>query len=208
MDRFEEKTKTFKHYLDLEVPNQFTRNLYLDRGQNLWVGTRGGLNRYDAKNDRFTHYQHEPENPNSMSESTAFDIYEDEDNNLWIGTYGGGLNKFNLHTKKFTHYTTKNGLIDNTVFCVLPDKKGNLWLSTFRGIVKFNPKTEKFTNYTQKDGLLNEGFDAFSYYQSPYTGHLFFEGPQGLDIFHPNSIIPDAVVPNVAFTDFLLPTNR
>ncbi|MDX2070971.1 MAG: two-component regulator propeller domain-containing protein [Haliscomenobacter sp.] len=204
VDRFEEKTKTFRHYIDQEVPIRFTRNLYLDRSKNLWVGTRGGSNRYDSKHDRFINYKHEPKNPNSMSESTAFDIYEGENNNLWIGTYGGGLNKFNQRTQKFTHYTTKNGLIDNTVFCVLPDKKGNLWLSTFRGIVKFNPKTEKFTNYTQKDGLLNDGYDAFSYYQSPYTGHLFFEGPQGLDIFHPDSIRPDPVVPNVVFTDFLV----
>lgn len=202
--RFIEETHTFKNYYRNDLGNRLARNLYIGRKGELWVGTRGGLNKYDYKKDTFTRYRHDPKNPNSMSESTAFDIYEDENNIIWIGTYGGGLNKFNQRTNKFTHYTTKNGLIDNTVFCALPDKKGNLWLSTYRGIVKFNPKTEKFTNYTQKDGLLNEGYDAFSYYQSPYTGHLFFEGPQGLDIFHPDSIRPDLVVPNVVFTDFLL----
>ena len=202
--RFIEENHTFKNYYRNDIGNRLARNLYIGRKGELWVGTRGGLNKYDYKMDMFTRYRHDPKNPNSMSESTAFDIYEDEGNNIWIGTYGGGLNKFNQRTKKFTHYTTKDGLIDNTVFCVLPDKKGNLWLSTFRGIVKFNPKTEKFTSYTQKDGLLNEGYDAFSYYQSPYTGHLFFEGPQGLDIFHPDSIKPDPVVPHIVFTDLLL----
>ncbi|WP_373551451.1 two-component regulator propeller domain-containing protein [Haliscomenobacter sp.] len=204
VNQFDEKSQSFKRYLTDDKVNCLTRNLYNDRSGNLWVGTRGGLNRYDHERDRFIRYQHDSSDPNSMSESTAFDIYEDEQNNFWIGTYGGGLNKFNQKTKKFTHYTTRNGLIDNAIFSVLPDKKGNLWLSTFRGIVKFNPASEKFYSYTQKDGLLNESYNAFSYYQSPYTGHLFFEGLHGLDIFHPDSIRPDLVLPKIVFTDFLI----
>ncbi len=200
--RFSESTGTFKRYLETAGMESDARNFYLDRQQNLWVGTRGGLFRYHYDTDRFTRYHHDPADPGSMSENTAFDTYQDADGIFWIGTYGGGLNRFDPNSGKFTHYTTSDGLLDNTVFCVLPDNSGNLWLSTFRGLCKFDPKTETFTSFTQRDGLLNESYDAFGYFKSPSSGHLFFEGPLGLDIFHPDSIRPDPVTPEVVFTEF------
>ena len=69
--------------------------LYEDKKGDIWIGTRGGgLDRYDKNTDRFTSYQHDPNDPNSISSDTVTCIYEDSDNNLWIATWGGGLNLY------------------------------------------------------------------------------------------------------------------
>ena len=139
-----------------------------------------------------------------MSENTAFCIYEDKDGMLWIGTYGGGLNKFDVKTEKFKHYTTENGLIDNNVCSILPDKQGNFWLSTFAGISVFNPTTEKFKNYRKSDGLLNNGFNGLLYGIGMYSDRFFFAARSGIDFFYPDSIRLSTFDPNVFITDFKL----
>src|SRR4030042_3781428 len=68
----------------------------------LWIGTETGLNKYDGKNIKI--YKHDPDNPNSISNSFAQALLEDANGVLWIATYGGGLNKFDRITETFTHY--------------------------------------------------------------------------------------------------------
>ena len=108
----------------------------------IWIGTlSGGLNRFDPKKQKFTHYLNEPGNPESLSNEVVKCILESDiydDNILWIGTHGG-LNKFDKSTGKFTHYSVKEGLPSNTIHGILMDKKGKLWLSTNKGLVLFDP---------------------------------------------------------------------
>ena len=57
--------------------------------RNLWLGGIGsGLIKFDRDTERFTHYQHNPENPHSLSNDSIFAIYEDQEGVLWIGTNG------------------------------------------------------------------------------------------------------------------------
>lgn len=64
--------------------------LYEDRDGTLWIGTGGnGLARYDKETDTFTYYQHDPQNPQSISsDSIEFShiqiIQEDPDERLWV----------------------------------------------------------------------------------------------------------------------------
>lgn len=180
------------------------RRVFQDRKGTMWVGTRGGLHRYDRDKKQFTRFYHDPNDPNSMGENTAFDIYEDEKGFLWVGTFGGGLNRFDPVTETFKRYTVKDGLPDNTVFSILPDSRGQLWLSTYAGLAAFDPEKETFTTLDYRDGLLNKQYDAYSYYKSPYSGEHIYEGKQGLDIFHPDSIRQDLTLPVIRFTDFQL----
>ena len=92
--------------------------IHQDRDGDLWIGTAsGGLDRlvpsapdknprsgqalseaagYDQETMRFVHYQHNPDDPNSLSSNAVSAIYEDREGVLWIGTEGGGLNRLVL----------------------------------------------------------------------------------------------------------------
>ena len=67
-----------------------------DRTGNLWVGTMGGLSRYDGKT--FTNYNMH----NGLLSSTVNALATDKDGNIWIGTQKG-LSKFNGRT--FEHFS-------------------------------------------------------------------------------------------------------
>ncbi|HEU5291605.1 MAG TPA: two-component regulator propeller domain-containing protein, partial [Cyclobacteriaceae bacterium] len=73
----------------------------------VWVGTTGGLGKYDGKKG-FTWYTPE----DGLTGWSVLGISFDEKGNLWIGT-GAGLNYFD--GRKFTHYKTEQGLLTNLV---------------------------------------------------------------------------------------------
>ncbi|MBX2927672.1 MAG: response regulator [Saprospiraceae bacterium] len=204
----DEQAGTVSHFLNSRKEKATLQNnarrVFQDRKGAMWVGTRGGLHKYDRDKKQFTRFRHDPNDPNSMGENTAFDIYEDERGFLWVGTYGGGLNKFDPVAKTFKRYTVKDGLPDNTVFSILPDKRGQLWVSTYAGLAAFDPEKETFKTLDYRDGVLNKQYDAYSYYKSPYSGEHIYEGKQGIDIFHPDSIRPDMTPPVVRFSGFQL----
>lgn len=202
------ETRTIKSYYQTKEDNinllSNTRSILETKNGQIWVGTRGGLCKYMPEADTFKIYKNVLNDPQSMSENTAFCIYEDEKENIWVGTYGGGLNKLDVKTEKFKHYITDNGLVDNNVISIFPDMQGNLWLTTFSGISSFNPQTELFRNYRAAQGLLNNAYSAFLNGKSHYSNLLFFGGDKGIDFFDPNTIHPSTLDPNIFITDFKL----
>ncbi|MFC2146629.1 two-component regulator propeller domain-containing protein, partial [Acidobacteriota bacterium] len=142
----------------------------------LWVGTQDGLNRYDGHT--FKVYNHDPRNPESLSHDYVLTIFEDSNHILWIGTGGGGLNKFDRKTGKFSSYKKipgiSNSLSNNNVPAICEDRSNNLWIATNRGVNKFDTTGKKFTPYhadkrinsilRDKFGILWIGTDKGLYY--------------------------------------------
>jgi hypothetical protein len=169
-----------------------------DKEGNLWMGTNGGLDRYDEKNNRFIHYRYNVNNKDGLSNDVVHSITEDHNGNLWLGT-GGGLNFFDKGKQTFTSYTTKDGLSNNVVYGILEDDHGNLWFSSNQGLSKFNPATKVCRNYGISDGLQGNSFKPNAYYKSK-TGEMFFGGTNGFNVFHPDSIKDNPFIPPVWIT--------
>ncbi len=68
----------------------------------LWIGTQGGLNRYDGY--RFEVYRHDPSDPASVPHDWVTALAEDPSGDLWVGTEGGGLSRWRRATDSFQHY--------------------------------------------------------------------------------------------------------
>lgn len=116
----------------------------------MWFGTTDGLNKYDGYT--FTVYEHDPANPNSLSNNAVYAIAEDRSGTLWIGTWGGGLNRFDRETERWRHYqhdpSDAHSLSNSYVFSMLQDQSGVLWVGTWRGgLNRFDPETEQFTRH-------------------------------------------------------------
>jgi len=182
--------------------------IYEDRSGVLWIGTfGGGLNEFSRETEKFTHYQNDPNDPNSLSNNSIASICEDQSGVLWIGTFGGGLDKFNREKKTFTHYRyrEKNGLPDDMVYGILednaasPDGGGCLWLSTNNGLSRFNPRTETFKNYDVRDGLQSNEFNGGACHKNG-SGEMFFGGVNGFNAFYPQGIEDNPYIPPVVLT--------
>ncbi len=176
--------------------------IFEDPANELWIGTAGGLNKFDRANNRFTRYQHDPANPHSLCNNRVFSIFADSDSVLWAGTWGGGLDKFDKATGTFTHFTEKDGLPNGVIYGILGDAEGNLWLSTNNGLSKFDSKTKIFRNYDVDDGLQSNEFNQGAFFKSK-NGEMFFGGINGFNRFHPERINDNPHPPPIVLTAFM-----
>jgi len=71
------------------LPHYSVRIILQDSQGYLWIGTEGGLARYDGYSFRV--FTHNPEVPSSLSDNFVYAITEDRKGYLWVGTIGGGL---------------------------------------------------------------------------------------------------------------------
>lgn len=124
--------------------------LLQDRQGYLWIGTQDGLNRYDGY--EFVHFKNDPEDPDSLSHNGVISLLEDTDGTIWVGTWGGGLNRYDPATGRFTRYRhdpeNPVSLAADIVPALLRDSRGRLWVATAGGgLDLFNPQNDTFTHF-------------------------------------------------------------
>lgn len=189
------------------ISNNIIRDIYQSSDGSIWIGTNGGgLNKVvidEDGNKRFKNYRAEPGKKDGLNNDIILSLFDDGKGSLWIGTYGGGLNRMDLKSGTFTHYTEKDGLPNNVIYGILPDNENNLWLSTNRGLSKFNITSQKFSNYFESDGLQSNEFNIGAYFRGT-KGDLYFGGINGFNVFNPARIRTNSFAPDVVITDFLL----
>lgn len=212
LSHFNIKTRVFKNYYFKENKriNEFLEpaygDIYRSPDGNIWVGTGDGLFHFDRVTETFQSYRTDSSDPYSLSFNAVRCILPDPmkpDKYLWIGTAGGGLNKFEIETEKFTHFTTKDGLPNNVIYGILPDAQHHLWMSSNKGISRFDPADHVFRNFTAESGLQSNEFNAGAFYKNE-RGKLFFGGIRGFNTFYPEDIKENPYIPQVVFTDFYL----
>jgi ligand-binding sensor domain-containing protein/signal transduction histidine kinase len=94
----------------------------------LWIGTTGGLTRFDGT--RFVLYS--LSEPHSPGVNSVFCLEPSRDGGLWIGTEGGGL--LHLFKGQVRSYGAAEGLTDSFVRSVLEDRRGVVWVGTDSGL--------------------------------------------------------------------------
>jgi len=94
----------------------------------LWVGTSGGLLRFDGA--RFQLFAHE--NTPAFGENSVFCLLAAHDGRLWIGTDGSGLIEW--HNGLFHAYSAEKGQTSNFVRALAEDHNGLLWVATDDGL--------------------------------------------------------------------------
>jgi len=208
LDILDRKTGIFSPFIPetnghLKLASNISVNaLYEDSKGSIWIGTwLDGVYCYKPAEKKIKQYLHQENNPSSLSSNKITCILEDSGGNIWLGTHSGGLNKLEIRTDSFTHYTTQNGLPNDVVFGILEDSKSNLWLSTMNGLVRFNPETGLVRIYDYLDGLVNNQFNWRASFKNK-DGVMFFGGINGMVSFHPDSIKIDSIPPLVALTSF------
>ena len=142
------------------ISDNYATFLMQDKAGVIWVGTNGGgLNKFDARSEKFTALLNNPNVANSLTNNSIRYIFEDSKERLWVATYGGGLNKLNRQNLTFTSFQNDAdnpaSLIDNRVYCIAEDNNKNLWIGTENGLDYFNPESGKFIHIRNITGNKN-----------------------------------------------------
>lgn len=108
-----------------------------DRTGIVWIGTNGGLNRYDGA----LFIQYNLISKPALSSSVITALMEDEEGNIWVGTENGVniLNPTTNAVKQLTHDPKIVGSIPaGVVRSIQKMKDGSIWVMSKDWIVKYN----------------------------------------------------------------------
>lgn len=144
----------FTHF---RVGNRNVKSIFLD-GKVLWVGTSGGVIRYDTSNDEYKLYDAR----NGLLSNGVFHVGK-LDGKILVGTYGGGMSLFDQANSKWENYNINHGLGDAFVYGVMTASNGDVWVATWSGAnrirggaLKDRSKWDLFTVDNTKGGLPND----------------------------------------------------
>lgn len=110
-----------------------------------WIGTRGGIYRFDEKQQEMKHYT----TAQGLSNNVIHGILEDSFGKLWFST-NKGLNYFQPETEKFRNYTNNDGLASNqfTNNAHCRTANGQMYFGGIEGITTFSPELLSDNPYT------------------------------------------------------------
>lgn len=155
--------KSYRHahpQPEQRISSDFVRALCLDQEQRLWVGTFVGLNVYNAITESFDIYNHDNEDPASISQNSIRTIFADNQGGIWLGTYFCGLdyqhplqNRFGLIRQSLK----PNSLKDNVISCITEDpSSGDLWIGTNDdGVSYYSTRTRQFSYFRSSEKQSN-----------------------------------------------------
>ena len=140
------------------LPHNKVLSILQDRAGAIWLGTRGGVCRFDREERRHLNDSQDRSSSSSPGEpsrggtfttfttedglpsNTVWKIAEDRQGDLWFGANAGGVSRYDGQV--FTTFTTQNGLVDDAVWAMMEDRSGDLWPGThYNGVSRFDGQT-------------------------------------------------------------------
>lgn len=108
----------------------------------IWVGTQGGLNRYDGQ--QYTLYRQDPRNPDSIPDSFVTALAPDGERGLWVGTYSQYVARLDLDTGHIRRYGAwaegGHGATGRQVFALLATP-ASVWVGTENGLDRLDSRS-------------------------------------------------------------------
>jgi len=201
----QEEELKFEHFTtdDGLGHNQVTC-LLQDRRGFLWIGTLGGLWRYDGYGFKFARYAHDDSTGLSYPEIQS--LCEDSQGNLWVGMQRGGVNLFNRETGTSVRYkhdpADPNSLSDGALLTIHEEqsKPGVLWIGTTTGLCRMTREAggkTQYWRYQHEPGNNNSLGHNEVYTISQDSSGIFWIGTgDGLDRFDPKAEVFTHYKPN------------
>lgn len=177
-NHFNVRTGEFKTYVK-ELVNEWVYGLDVDPKGRVWFATEGGISMFDGKTWKSWTHKDGVGGPNvnqlpassntglgtrsrhdlstmergdpTYNPNYSFAIHVGPDGHVWAGTWGGGVSRFD--GKRWTNYTSREGLVGNIVYAIARDASGAFWFGTDKGVSRFDGKTWK--SFTTTEGLLD-----------------------------------------------------
>lgn len=151
------ETRNYEFYLHsksepFSLPDNSIWTIAEDNQRNIWIGTySGGLSYVNL--DEKVSFKSYLVGLGQLNHNLVSGFAEDSQY-LWIATEGGGVNRMDKQTEKFTYYTKslgENNLSYDNVKSLVMDSNHNLWISMFRGgLDRYDVQGKRFSNFKRE----------------------------------------------------------
>jgi ligand-binding sensor domain-containing protein len=151
------KVDTAQAFTHFRVGNKNVKAIHAE-GKVMWVGTSGGVIRYDTSNDQFKLFDAR----NGLLSNGIFHVSKLQ-GRIAVGTYGGGLSLYDEKADKWETFNIPEGLGDAFVYDVMQSGNGDVWIATWSGVnrvrggvLKDRSRWDLFTVANTQGGLPND----------------------------------------------------
>lgn len=111
------------------LPEDIVQSVAEARDGSLWIGTTGGISRFDG-----LHIQPISVPSASLNVKSIFCLGATRDGGIWAGTEGGGL--LQIRDGQIAPYPGQERFASTYVRAIFEDSRGNLWAATDTGLLK------------------------------------------------------------------------
>ena len=128
------------------------RNIFEDRNNNLWISTfSDGINLFNLKNTGIKNYNHNPDDPTSISHDGILFLHKLNNKKILVGTEAG-VDIFDPQTELFKPFPDRDiarkKLNKHPVLAITEDKNKDLWFGTWSGgAYRYSPSTGLVKKY-------------------------------------------------------------
>ncbi|MDJ0835254.1 MAG: ATP-binding protein [Acidobacteriota bacterium] len=159
VNRYSPLTRRFAHYTDVGENDLWSEEISCftpGTGGAVLIGTKGGLNRFDAETRRLQRIDI-GRMTNSEGENNILALHRSTSGVVWIGTEDG-LKRLNEKTGE-TRWTPKgtNGLADARVLSLKEDSRGRMWIGTREGLFHHLLDKDSFAPARSAEDVLSDG---------------------------------------------------
>lgn len=186
--------KEYRHYApEIGNPHSLSNgtgtSIAMDPGGSVWIGTRGGFNRYDASTDGFERFTVAQYRTRGMASDNISDITVDDRGIVWLTMYGVGLQRFDPKTKAFTlfHHDADDAtsLANDQTNAVRVARDGSVWVGSDAGLSRLDPSTGRFSSFsTGQAGLSSTIVNAIA---QGSDDTMLFGTDVGVDVYDPQT---------------------
>lgn len=166
-----------------------------DRDGNIWMSGHG-LVRYNTQRDTFDLFL-DSFPAIKMMDKQINSMVIDQHNRIWFNCNNNGLTVYDINSKKFNHYTRKDGLPDNNIgSMIIVGQK--LWLATYSGIACFDLESKQFISFGKEDGFPDMPLvKGGRFFYDAAEGQLYIGFAYAIARFNPYEILRRKLPPRV-----------
>ena len=107
----------------------------VDDGNYVWIGTYGGLIRFDKFSETMTYYN---KANGGLPENRVLSIAIDSSKNVWVGTQNSGIARFDGNNTVVYNMQNSGLPLDYWNSKIEVDPNGNIWIGSFSFLSSFN----------------------------------------------------------------------
>lgn len=135
---------------DQGLPHPIVTALAQDASGFIWIGTQGGLARWDGYRMRV--WLAKPHDPGALPDSHVQTLLPDRHGRLWVGTNGGGLAWYDAQTDRFIRIPASD-ISQALVLSLAEDGADGLFVGTQAGLDHIVPGKGRIAHWQHQPGV-------------------------------------------------------
>ena len=145
--------------------NAIRKIAFTSKKESLVAVDRLGLYKIDRDFNITKNYKNNPDNNNTISQNSIYEIFVDSKNTYWLGLREGGIDLIHEKDNVFKNIqhikNEKNSISNNDIRAIFESKDGSLWFGTENGISQLD-NDGKWTNFNSRKDLYNTAILAIN----------------------------------------------